>query len=104
MSQTAKARVSGRFTEHAKVAREWEALLKDRMLRYWHNTTMNSRGGYQVYDPGDLSWRAQIGSFLKGRNDRAQNESLRGLVSQSRLLWVFSHAHLLGYSTPERNY
>ena len=83
---------------------EWNALLKDRMLPYWHDTTVNSRGGYRVYDPGDRSWRAQIGSFIKGRNDRVQNESLRGVVSQARLLWVFSHAHLLGYNTPERDY
>ena len=85
-------------------AREWNALLKDRMLPYWHNTTLNSRGGYRVYDPGDRSWRAKVGSLIRGRNDRNQNESLRGVVSQARLLWVFSHAHLLGYSTPERNY
>jgi mannobiose 2-epimerase len=33
-----------------------------------------------------------------------QNDTIRGLISQSRLLWVFSHAHLLGYSTPQRDY
>ena len=104
MSQTAEARVSRDFAERARVALEWDALLRDRMLPYWHDTTVSSRGGYRVYDPGERSWRAQIGSFIKGTNDRAQNESLRGLVSQSRLLWVFSHAHLLGYSTPERDY
>lgn len=85
-------------------ALEWNALLRDRMLPYWHNTTMNSRGGYQVYDPGDRSWRAQIKSMIKGDNERGQNESLRGLISQARLLWVFSHAHLLGYSIPEHDY
>jgi mannobiose 2-epimerase len=37
--------------------------------------------------------------MIKGKNDRRQNEDLRGLVSQARLLWVFSHAHILGYST-----
>ena len=36
--------------------------------------------------------------------DHSQNESLRGLVSQARLLWVFSHAHILGYSTPQHDY
>jgi mannobiose 2-epimerase len=101
MSQTAEARVSTGFSERAL---EWHALLRDRMLPYWHDTTMNSRGGYRVYDPGGRSWRAQIGSFIRGRNDRAQNESVRGVVSQSRLLWVFSHAHRLGYSTPDRDY
>lgn len=85
-------------------ALEWDALLRDKMLPYWHNTTMNSRGGYKVYDPGDRSWRAQIRSMINGRNDRSQSETVRGLVSQARLLWVFSHAHLLGYSTAEYDY
>ena len=73
------------------------------MLPYWH-TTIDSRGGYRVYDPGDRSWRAQLKSMITGEHDRAQNESLRGVVSQARLLWVFSHAHLLGYSTPQHDY
>ena len=95
--------ISG-LQERSKVALEWDALLRDRMLPYWHNTTVNSRGGYKVYDPGDRSWRAQIKSMIKGKNDRTQHESLRGLVSQSRLIWVFSHAHILGYSTPQHDY
>jgi mannobiose 2-epimerase len=81
------------------MALHWDALLRDRMLPYWHKT-VDSRGGYRIYDPGDRSWRAQIKSMLKGD----YNESLRGLVSQSRLLWVFSHAHLRGYSTPQHDY
>lgn len=91
-------------TDYIRLALEWDALLKDKMLPYWHNTTVNSQGGYRVYDPGDRSWRAQLKSMIKGENDRSQNESLRGLVSQSRLLWVFSHAHILGYSTPDYDY
>ena len=90
--------------ERPRVALEWSALLRDKMLPYWHNTTMNSRGGYKVYDPGDRSWRAQIKSLIKGDNDHTKDENLRGLISQSRLLWVFSHAHLLGYSTPQHDY
>jgi mannobiose 2-epimerase len=84
-------------------AQEWEALLRDRMLPYWHRT-VSSVGGYQVYDPGDRSWRAQIKSMIKGDNDRSQNESMRGLISQARLLWVFSHAHLCGYSTSQHDH
>ena len=84
-------------------ALQWNALLKDRMLPYWLKT-VSSRGGYQVYDPGDRSWRAQIKCIIKGDNNRGPNESLRGVVSQSRLLWVFSHAHVLGYSTPQYDY
>ncbi|HSD46539.1 MAG TPA: AGE family epimerase/isomerase, partial [Pyrinomonadaceae bacterium] len=42
--------------------------------------------------------------MIGGGDDSGPNESLRGLISQARLLWVFSHAHLLGYSTPQRDY
>jgi mannose/cellobiose epimerase-like protein (N-acyl-D-glucosamine 2-epimerase family) len=87
--------------ERARVALESDALLRDRMLPYWYKT-LNSRGGYQVYDPGDRSWRAQIRSMIKDRN--SQNESVRCLVSQARLLWVFSHAHISGYSTSQHDY
>jgi len=87
--------------ETLKIAVEWDALLRDRMLPYWYNTTVNSRGGYRVHDPGDRSWRRRIGSLIKANN---QHDTIRGLVSQSRLLWVFSHAHLLGYSTPQHDY
>ena len=87
-----------------QVALEWNTLLKERMLPYWHDTTVNSRGGYQVYDPGSRSWQAQIRSMIDRKSNRAQNESMRGVVSQARLLWVFSHAHLLGYSTPQHDY
>lgn len=37
--------------------------------------------------------------MIKGDSDRDQNESLRSLISQARLLWVFSRAHILGYKT-----
>ena len=87
--------------DRSRIAVEWEALLRDRMLPYWYNTTANSRGGYRIHDPGDRSWRARIGYLIKG-ND--QHDTIRGLVSQSRLIWVFSHAHLLGYSTPQHDY
>src|SRR5262245_33703859 len=82
----------------------WNTLLRDRMLPYWHKTTANRGAGYQVYDPGDQSLRVQIRSMLNGRNHRSQNQTMRGLVSQARLLWVFSHAHILGYSTPQHDY
>ena len=89
-------------TDHSRstIVLEWDALLRERMLPYWYNTTVNSRGGYKVYDPGDRSWRAQIKSLIKSN----ENETLRGVISQSRLIWVFSHAHLLGYSTPQHDY
>jgi len=84
-------------------ALEWSTLLRERMLPYWLNTTVDSRGGYRVYDPGDRSWRAQLRSAMNGRTNR-QLENLRGVISQARLLWVFSHAHILGYSTTQHDY
>ena len=89
--------------DRTRVAIEWDALLRDRMLPYWR-LTVDPRGGYRVYDPGERWWRAQIKSMIKGDNQRGQTESVRGLVSQARLLWVFSHAHLLGYSTSQHDY
>jgi len=85
--------------EISRNALEWDALLRNRMLPYWHKT-VDSRGGYRIYDPGDRSWRAQIKSMIRS----SHSESLRGLISQARLLWVFSHAHLLGYSTTQHDY
>ena len=80
------------------------------MLPYWYDTTVKPAKGYRVYDPGNglllgpRSWLGQIRSFPKNGNRRAQHESVRGLVSQSRLLWVFSRAHRLGYSTVTHDY
>lgn len=88
--------------ENASVVLEWKALLGERMLPYWH-ATVDPRGGYRVYDPGAQSWRSQIRSLV-GRDDRSQHESVRGVISQSRLLWVFSHAHIFGYSTSQHDY
>lgn len=91
------------MVKNATIARDWQGLLKDHMLPYWY-TTVDPRGGFRVYDPGDRSWRAQIKSLIKGDGHRAEHESLRGLVSQSRLIWVFSHAHRQGYSTSKHDY
>jgi len=102
--------MSSDVTQKASVALKWDSVLRDRMLPYWYNTTLNSQGGYRVHDPGDhsllgsRSWRARVYSVIKDRNHHAQKESLRGLVSQSRLLWVFSHAYSLGYSTDKHDY
>lgn len=98
------------LSQKARVALRWHSILRDKMLPYWYNTTFNSQGGYRVYDPGDhsllgsRSWRARSYSVIKNRNDRAQKKNIRGLVSQARLLWVFSHAHILGYSTDQHDY
>jgi mannose 2-epimerase len=96
-------RVLTTIQDKSRVALEWDTLLGERMLPYWHQT-VDSRGGYRIYDPGDRSWRAQLKYMIKGESDRDRNESLRGVISQSRLLWVFSHAHLLGYSSAAHDY
>ena len=42
--------------------------------------------------------------MIDSSSHRNRKESVRGLVSQARLLWVFSHSHLLGYDTPQHEY
>lgn len=86
--------------------------LRTRVLPYWHRTAVDTeRGGYRVADT-HLTWRAglrRLGSGL-GRMVRptAPTRATRGedkhVVSQSRLLYVFSLAHRLGYGGGGRHY
>ena len=63
--------------------------LTEKILPYWHDTTPDStNGGYILSDD------------VHGR--RAATE--KQIVTQSRLIWTFSHVHLKGYSTAERDY
>jgi mannose/cellobiose epimerase-like protein (N-acyl-D-glucosamine 2-epimerase family) len=63
--------------------------LTKKIMPYWHDTTLDrTNGGYILSD--DL------------REKRPAKE--KQIVTQSRLVWSFSHVHLKGYSTAERNY
>ena len=63
--------------------------LTEKVLPYWHDTTLDkTNGGYVLAD--DVQER------------RVATE--KQLVTQSRLIWTFSRVHLKGYSNDQRNY
>lgn len=70
-------------------AREFQAQLADKIMPYWFDTAQDTnQGGYLLADD------------LKGRSVPKEKQ----LVSQSRMVWGFSHAHLKGLSTAQRDY
>ena len=63
--------------------------LVEKIMPYWHDTAMDwMNGGYILCD--DV------------RKKRLATE--KQIVTQSRLMWTFSHVHFHGYTTPERSY
>jgi mannobiose 2-epimerase len=63
--------------------------LAEKILPYWHDTTLDrTNSGYTLSD--DV------------QKTRAATE--KQIVTQSRLIWTFSHVHRKGYSTAQRNY
>ncbi len=96
--------------ERAKAAERWDSLLREGTLPYWYRTTMSPAGGYQLFDRGKApdirrqSWRGMITSLFSARKNNRRVAALRGLISQARILWVFSRAHCLGYSDPGQDY
>lgn len=73
----------------AAPAREFRAQLANRILPYWLDTTIDrTNGGYLLADD------------LAGRRVATEKQ----LVTQARMVWGFSHAHLHGFSTGERDY
>jgi cellobiose epimerase len=73
----------------AQHAREYQKELATRVMPYWYDTAQDTnRGGYLLADT------------LKGRGSAREKQ----LVSQSRMVWGFAHAHLNGYSDANRNY
>ncbi len=73
----------------ANYAADMREDLGDRILPYWHDTTLDTtNGGYVLADD------------VQGR--RAATE--KQLVTQSRLIWTFCRVHLRGYGDEKRNY
>ena len=73
----------------AEEARRWRTELATRTLPYWYDTARDAvRGGYLLADD------------LKGRSEAKDKQ----LVTQSRMVWGFAHAHLKGFSTEQRDY
>ncbi len=71
-------------------ARGMKAQLAQRILPYWYDTAQDTRrGGYLLADDAQ-----------KGRRTPAEKQ----IVTQSRMIWAFSLAHIEGYSDTNRNY
>src|SRR3990170_1343001 len=63
--------------------------LAKKIMPYWHDTTLDrTNGGY----------------ILSDHPQKKRPAKEKQIVTQSRLIWTFSHVHLKGYSTAERNY
>jgi len=61
----------------------------EKLLPYWRNTTPDkTNGGYVLADD------------IQGRGTATEKQ----IVTQSRLIWTFSHVHLKGYSDENRDY
>jgi cellobiose epimerase len=70
-------------------ARQWRIDLDRKILPYWFDTARDTqRGGYLLADDA------------KGRGEARDKQ----IVSQSRMVWGFSHAHLKGFSDAKRDY
>ena len=71
-------------------AREMKIQLAEKVLPYWFDTAQDTeRGGYLLADDA-----------VKGRGVATEKQ----IVSQCRVIWTFSHAHIEGYSDTKRNY
>jgi mannobiose 2-epimerase len=74
----------------AEHAREMRAELAARVLPYWFDTAQDRvNGGYLLADDA-----------AKGRGTATEKQ----LVTQSRMVWGFAHAHVKGFSDEHRNY
>jgi cellobiose epimerase len=74
----------------AEQAREYKAQLITKIMPYWHDTAVDrENGGYLLSDNAS-------------RNAPPATE--KQLVTQTRMIWGFSHAHRKGLSAGERNY
>jgi len=70
-------------------ARAFRAQLSEKVLPYWYDTAQDTEhGGYLLADDGQRRGQA----------------SDKQLVTQSRMLWGFSHAHAKGLSNMRRSY
>jgi cellobiose epimerase len=71
-------------------AREMKTQLAEKILPYWFDTAQDTnRGGYLLADDAG-----------RGRSEPAEKQ----IVTQSRMVWAFSRAHLDGFSGAKRNY
>lgn len=80
---------NNRAADFTKYAHDFKQQLAEKVLPYWNDTAVDRvNGGYILSDS------------LKGRGVAKEKQ----LVTQSRMIWGFSHSHLKGFSTAQRNY
>ncbi|MGC8990271.1 MAG: AGE family epimerase/isomerase, partial [Verrucomicrobiia bacterium] len=71
-------------------ARQWKDEVASKIMPYWYDKTVDwQRGGYVLSDDA-----------LR----RPQPASEKQIVTQSRMVWGFSHAHVKGWRDPKRDY
>src|SRR5690349_6683815 len=76
--------------EPAEYAKEFRTQLIQKILPYWYDTAIDHRnGGYILSDDAAK---------------KAAPATEKQLVTQTRMIWGFSHAHLRGFSDSRRNY
>ena len=84
------AAVSGNAKDFSVPAHEMKTQLAGKVLPYWFDTAQDTnRGGYLLADDA-----------TRGRSVPMEKQ----LVSQSRMIWTFSLAHIEHYSDTNRNY
>lgn len=75
--------------DFSETARTFQQHLTEHVFPYWFDTAQDGeQGGYLLADG------------LQGRGTAQEKQ----LVTQSRMIWGFAHAHRHGYSTERRNY
>ncbi|MEX1007030.1 MAG: AGE family epimerase/isomerase [Acidimicrobiia bacterium] len=76
---------------YASKCRPW---VRDGMLPYWRRTGIDPRyGGYRLRDYGAVRW-------ARFHRWRARRCATKHVMSHARLVWVFSHAQLAGWTDP----
>ena len=80
----------GRAADFSGPAREMRTQLGKKILPYWFDTAQDTNlGGYLLADDA-----------VRGRQRPIEKQ----IVTQSRMVWAFSRAHLAGFSDTNRNY
>jgi mannobiose 2-epimerase len=76
--------------DRAELARDFKAQLTQKILPYWYDTAIDKQnGGYLLSDDASR---------------KAPPATEKQLVSQARMIWGFSHAHIKGLSDGKRDY
>jgi mannobiose 2-epimerase len=86
LTQHARATTTRPLTTYSTEMRQ---NLAEKILPYWFDTALDrAKGGYALSDD------------LQGTRPASEKQ----IVSQSRLIWTFSHVHRKGYSSARRDY